>query len=246
MIVRKPWVAVLLSFLMWGGGHLYVGRAARFFVAVLLFILVWYLLALGSFLPTFIGYIIALISTILFGLFCLIDPIILARRTPFPEQLFYMNKWMLFAYFIFCVLLTKMLCSYINPDFRANVLGFDFQHMMSSSMAPTILKGDLVLTDTRAYRQNGPAVGDVVLVRHAGKDYIRLVRSVSGDSLWVSTSTSLNWNGTNPDLLVNVEIPSLAVKGRLTYVVFSWDLQRIGSKITELNQSTPSGLSFVK
>jgi hypothetical protein len=246
MTARKPMAALLLSFLMWGGGHLYVGRAMRFFVAVLIFISIWFILVVGGFLPTFIGYILGLLSTILFGLFYFIDPVILARKTPLPAQRWYMKRTIYVVYFFACISLNDMALAHIGPNTRADVLGFDFHHLATNAMAPTLLKGDYVLTDTRAYRQTGPVAGDVVQVRYADKDYIRRVLSVSGKSLRVSTDEFSGRSDTNEDLLINVEIPLSAVKGRLTYVVFSSDVKRIRSKITELDQSTLSAFSTTK
>jgi len=84
MTPRKPWIAALFSILALGGGHLYVGRAARFFVAVSVLLSVWTILYFAGYLPTFAGFVVGQASLLLFFLFVPIDPALIARKTQSP------------------------------------------------------------------------------------------------------------------------------------------------------------------
>lgn len=46
---------------------------------------------------------------------------------------------------------------------RASVLGINLYYVPSASMSPTLLPGDLILVDTRAYAERQPKIGDVTV-----------------------------------------------------------------------------------
>ena len=82
---------------------------------------------------------------------------------------------------------------FINPlgtaswDIRARLLGYMVYRTSSVSMAPTLVPGDLVLLDSKAFRRSLPGRGDVIVFmppRHLGKTpWISRVAAVGGDSV---------------------------------------------------------------
>jgi len=136
----------------------------------------------------------------------------------------------------------------LPQHFRTDVLGYDIGYVATDSMAPSVLGGDYVLADTKYYRQHAPTVGDIVIARPVSKEdeYVRRVRVVNNNSVWVSADTLQGLGGTSANFLNNTELPLSNLKGRATYVVFSKDLKRIGTKLTEQDQPSSDPFTLTK
>lgn len=91
-------------------------------------------------------------------------------------------------------LLTAVAAIYfINPlgtaswDIRARLLGYMVYRTSSVSMAPTLVPGDLVLLDSKAFRSASPVRGDMIVFlppRDLGKrPWLSRVVAVGGDSV---------------------------------------------------------------
>ena len=50
-------------------------------------------------------------------------------------------------------------------------------------MQPTLLPGDMVLVDPRAFRMSGPLVGDIVLARHPYERDVSIIKRVADITL---------------------------------------------------------------
>jgi signal peptidase I len=235
---RSSWIAAIFSIIALGGGHLYVGRARRFFVAVVILLSIWTTLTLGGFLSTFIGFAIGEVSLLLFFLFVPIDPAIIAFRTPIPVRRWYMKKSTYIAYLILVPLLIGGIKNHVfQSTFQADVLGYGLHDVGTDSMAPTVLAGDYVLVDTKYYQKHPPSVGDVIIARPFGKEntLVRRIRVVSGTNIWVSADKG--WSASS-DMLNNAEISAHNIEGRVTYIAFSRkSISRIGTEVIGHNPS---------
>jgi Signal peptidase, peptidase S26 len=215
--------------------RLQTSRITRCCIALVAFLLVWLALDVESLFSTFIGFITGLFCIVLLVLFTLAELIFLTRqrfrgqRHPLSQT----DKTIFYFVLIPLCLIAKL---YLHPHHRAD-FGYDFSRVSTNAMAPTLLQGDYVLTDTRAYRTVAPLVGDLVYVRYAGNDYIRRVRRVSPlTGFLLSADQPSGQDSENPQALDNVEVPRSAITGRITCVVFSPDLRRIGLTVSHALQ----------
>lgn len=88
---------------------------------------------------------------------------------------------------------------FINPlgtaswDMRARLLGHMVYHTASSAMAPTLVRGDRVLVDSKAFRLAPPGRGDVIVFLAPGQPgdapWISRVVAVAGDQVALSGGT---------------------------------------------------------
>lgn len=99
-------------------------------------------------------------------------------------------------------LLAAVVAAYfINPlgtaswDVRARLLGYMVYRTSSSSMAPSLAPGDLVLLDSKAYAGSLPARGDVIVFLPPGQPdktpWISRVVAVGGDRVALREGTLL-------------------------------------------------------
>ena len=99
------------------------------------------------------------------------------------------------------MLLAVVVAYFINPlgtaswDVRARLLGYMVYRTASSSMAPTLAPGDLVLLDSKAYAGPGPGRGDVIVFLPPGQPdrapWISRVVAVGGDRVALREGTLL-------------------------------------------------------
>lgn len=193
---RSPLLAVVLSVLVPGLGHVYAGRALR---GLVLFAMV--LAAETAVLFKFAGaqprfWPIAAGAAVWFALmlFTAIDAAISAHKAQTYELRGY-NKWYAYVgaviaataiHVIICVVLTTD-----RPD------AFRSFSMSSVSMEPTILSGDRLLASMGHYRTHTPARGEIAIYRHPklnGEVWIKRIVALEGDRV-VMRNGRLSVNG---------------------------------------------------
>ncbi len=175
---RKPVLALLLSLVTPGLGHVYNGQLRRgvsylvgIFLAniVLLFLLV-----------TFYGMIFCLIVPGAFFLFIAIDAVRGAIKLKTIELKPY-NKWYIY---LLIFLLSNVVGQLLIWTTKNNIA--KAYKTPSSTMAPTLLVGDHLVADMRIYKSQKPQRGDIIIFefpKDPSKEFIKRVICVEGDKV---------------------------------------------------------------
>jgi len=182
---RRRWVAVILSLVVPGLGHLYAGRVQRAAVTWALSVV---LLPLGLFVAGSLSSApgILLAVALFIGLYIMIaaDAAQTVRHAPCPFELAPYNRWFVYLAIIFLVNLgvqpriARLTASYAAQAFRLN----------STSMEPAIVDGDWLLVGPK----RGPTVrGDVVVYRTSVGPFVHRVVAVANDTIAMANAQLL-------------------------------------------------------
>jgi signal peptidase I len=182
---RKALVAVVLSLIMAGLGHVYCGRIVRGIVLAFLS---------SVFIPLFFGVLsvsqssvrIAVITTSLFAmlvvwLIAIVDSWYTARRTTDSYVLKDYNKW-----YVYVILILMSTGSSITIAFHVRSNLVEAFRVPAASNYPTIVPGDRVLANKLAYKRRDPQRGDLVVFISPDNrrvNYIKRVVAVAGDTV---------------------------------------------------------------
>jgi signal peptidase I len=170
----RPWLAFLLGLL--GLGYLYVGALP---LAVAAFLGTWGFFALACWtrlivLNSTVFWVIPAIILIA-QIVILVHPVVIAIRTRQDVRHWYNRWWIYLAWMLSCALMGGTLISH-----RETIFGYTTFHMPSSSMEPTLMKGDFFMTDTWWYHTHQPSIGDIVAFERSDKPRVRFVKRVVG------------------------------------------------------------------
>src|SRR5688572_2619957 len=178
---RRWWVALPLT-LLGGVGYLYLGRPGRFALLVswnVLFLVValhgvWGRFSQPAFYLTFIAL------GVLASIVVLIDLVAIAVRQRSYHLRWY-NRWWIY---VILILLVGGLSVGIEAIVGRNEFAARNFVIPSGSLVPTLLIGDHIVTDTRAYEGNTPDYGELVifkLPRDGKTDYVKRIVGLPGD-----------------------------------------------------------------
>jgi signal peptidase I len=177
-----PALAFAASLFGFAMGYVYVGRL-RLAVATIgtfygaLILLAWTRLIVYS---AAVGWLIS-VTGLFVLLLWLIHPVILAvKERTVPANRY--NRW--WFYVIWTI--GFGVPGYFLAIGRANVFGYEPFRIPSTSMSPTVEKGDFILADTWRYRSHPAVVGEIVIVErpeNPGVKYIKRVVAVAGDAI---------------------------------------------------------------
>lgn len=186
---RRPWVAVLLSVVVGGLGHIYCGRPAKGIVLLLLVVAMnpMPVIPLLFRQPSWV-YCILLVW---FGLanavwlYAIVDSYLSARRVPADYRLQDCNRWYVYVLVVLLVMLivgsTSAACGLL---FREGIC--EAFKIASASMNPTLKLNDRVLADKRIYRIEPVQRGDLVVFINPNKRqerWIKRVVALPGDTI---------------------------------------------------------------
>jgi len=185
--VRFPWIALALSFLSSGVGHIYCGRITKGLFLYTLRLVLPILGILAAFLQpsnaVFIGLILVpAIVTVLIFLCSPFDAWAIAKRMDPEYKLKEYNLaglyWLLVVAQLACsVALVWGACAYVYKPFL----------IPTRSMSPNILAGDRILVNKRPLRDSFPQRGDLVAFRtpssERGRTWLKRVIGVAGDRI---------------------------------------------------------------
>jgi signal peptidase I len=173
---RRWWAALLLTWIGFGAGYLYVGRPKRALAIATLFVgycaLLWHGLG-GVLAMPWVA--LALIAVTLAGvIFAFVDAMLIARRSD-AYQLRWYNRWWLYtgvavASFAFLSL----------PDvtgLQKSIRSFNFP---AGSMEPNVRVGEYGFADMHAYSTAAPERGDVVIFKLTRDPRVLFVKRVVG------------------------------------------------------------------
>ena len=196
---RSPWLAALLSLLLPGLGHIYVGRTRRG-VAVLGLLVAWpwlfFFLIREGLLPRFWLFAGLLALLLALVLFALIDPALKARlrRT---HGLMPLNRW----YTCAGALIAGWGIAAIPCIAAYNIPASGYFQIPSPSMEPTLHPGEVFLADPTYYRHHAPSRGEVIIYfnpKHPTEHNIKRIVALGGDRIAVRAGAAIV-NGTPAD-----------------------------------------------
>ena len=222
-ISTRPWLAGVSSILLPGSGHLYVGKFARFGIIFGSAIALYCGLAVAGKLSSFGFYVLALGGLAAGVLISAFDAYRVSRKGQSVRDKWYQRWW------VYVLLLVAF--GVVGESFRAtreSVFGFGAYRVPGELMQPTVLRGEHILVDTRAFRNAAPRAGDVVVYydRQFNTLFIRRVAAVNGSAI------ELTWdNSSAPPTLGSKTISTNDLRGRVTSIFWSFAEGRIGKDI---------------
>ncbi len=177
---RRPWLAAIANLAVAPVGHVYAGAPLR---GVLLYLASGTLVAgayLASIRVSSAAALVALLLVIAAGYFALVvDGLIVARRAN-PYRLRSYNRWYVYVSLAIVLASAQELA---RPMLRSAVQAFKIP---SRSMIPTLLIGDHVLADMRAYHDRPPDRGEMIVFDYPvdpAKVFMKRVIGLPGETI---------------------------------------------------------------
>ncbi len=193
---RRPWLAVTLSFIMPGLGHIYCGRFARavmfLFICTLpgLFIQVAVRSDPASMIMFLLTPMIALYYIL--WLVVLVDSYRMAKRATTDYVLKDYNRW-----YVYLLLVLANMGGSIEEALSLRENYIEAFYVPAWSMFPTIENGDRFIANKIVYKNKDPQRGDIVVFKNPEDrrvTYIKRVVAVAGDTVEM-TDGELSVNG---------------------------------------------------
>ena len=181
---RKPWVAVFLSLVLSGLGHIYCGSilSGILIMAVMTFFgLVWSFGMLLQNTPATPFHVIIWCIGLLASVIIAIDAYRRARRTRYDYKRKDYNHWVIYLGLLW---ITGVGSIGTAAMIKKNIAGAF--HITGNSMAPTVMLGDRAIADKITYIQADPQRGDVVVFKNPKNrrvNYIMRIVALGGDTL---------------------------------------------------------------
>lgn len=152
---RNAFKAAVFSLVFPGLGQVYNGQIKKGILYFALSYLIPVIFAVTRWATSFAGMVIFLTIAISFLLFMVVDAIINAQRQKFYILKPY-NKW--YNYVLIAIFISTMTLVF---DIK-KMIGIQSYIAQTTANNPTILEGDWIITDTKAYEKNTPKIGDLV------------------------------------------------------------------------------------
>jgi len=213
---RNGFIAFILSLLFPGLGQVYNGQPKKAILFFSLILLIPILFGLSRVVTSFEGLLLLLVIQIAFSLYIIIDAVYNAMRQKEYVLKSY-NTWyyhLLIAIGMFAIMMVY--------DIGA-VLGVQTFKLPNPSNMPTFQVGDLVIADMRAYQNNKPDYGDIIVYsRPDGQIYTFRVVGLPNDTV---------------DLIDNI----VSVNGKPGKATFVKEAVNNGLSILEYEEELPNG-----
>jgi signal peptidase I len=182
---RLPWLAVALSLIMAGLGHIYCGRFVKglfFTFLVCIFVPVLFgALSVGQSSVRVVVIILSFIISIVIWLAAAIDSWYTAKHTADSYKLKDYNRWYVY---ILLVLMGTGGSTQIAFNVRQTLL--EAFRVPSVSVYPTIVPNDRFLANKIAYKHRDPERGDLIVFinpEDRRQNYIKRVAATAGDTV---------------------------------------------------------------
>ncbi len=182
---RLPWLAVLLSWIMAGLGHIYCGRFVKgliFTFLVCIFIPLFFgALSVGPSSIRVIVIIISFVISIVVWLVAIIDSWHTAKHTSAGYTLKDYNRWYVY---VILVLMGTGGSTQIAFNIRETLL--EAFRVPAASVYPTIIPNDRLLANKLAYKNRDPERGDLIVFlnpENRRQNYIKRVVAIAGDTV---------------------------------------------------------------
>jgi signal peptidase I len=159
---RNPFIAALLSLLASGLGQIYNGKGALGLVFFLISIALPFLWGVSGWPRHFTGLVAFVIADIVFWLFIIVYAFIQARRIRETK----LKKYQTPGVYAFFIILSLSLMIFFPARIWMSSLGVSPYKMATASMMPTLQKDDFLMTDPKAYDDQAPKRGDLVVFEY--------------------------------------------------------------------------------
>jgi len=181
---RLPWLAVVLSWVMAGLGHIYCGRFVKgliFTFLVCIFVPVFFgALSVGPSSVRVKVIILSLLISLVVWLAAIIDSWHTAKHTSASYTLKDYNRWYVY---VLLVLMGTGGSTQIAFNIRATLL--EAFRLPAASCYPTIVPNDRILANKLAYKNKDPERGDLIVFLNPEdrrQNYIKRVIAIAGDT----------------------------------------------------------------
>ncbi len=184
---RLPWMALALSFLSVGVGHVYCGRVAKGLVLYFAWFAVPILCLIAAVLPVSTLTMVACILVPVISIFAIylhaaVDAYRSAKRCDPHYKLQDYNRAGIYGLLIAVQLVSSLA---LMAGTRAFV--FEAFYIPMRSMNPTVLEGDRVLVNKLIARNRFPERGDLIVFHNptpqGGRNFIKRVIALAGDTV---------------------------------------------------------------
>jgi len=178
---RRPWVAVILTLLLPGLGHLYAGAPRRALLVYLLSLFVGAVAVAAltilseTSLPLTLVLVSGVLVAVLFATLVARDAVLQARHAGANYALRRYNRWYVYA------VLFLVVAFLVQPGYARlfhNLI--QAYQIPNTSMEPTLLLGDYILARPL---HRPPLRGQIVIFRHRGVFRVKRVVGMPGDTL---------------------------------------------------------------
>lgn len=179
---RNPFIAALLSLPVPGLGQIYNGKGALGLVFILISIALPFLWGVSGWPRHFTGLVAFAIAATVFWLFIIVHAFIQARRIRETE----LKKYQTPAVYAPLILLSLSLNIFLPARIWMSFLGVSPYRMATASMMPTLQKGDFLMTDPKAYNDQAPKRGDLVVFEYSRdptKQFLMRVIAFEGETV---------------------------------------------------------------
>ncbi len=178
---RNPFIAALLSLLMPGLGHVYVGEARKGLLIFSLLVGIQLVFGLARLQASFQGFLVLWGAVGVLMVYAVVSAVrSAAQRKPFVRRRY--NRW--YWYPLFFVPMYAVLA--VMAAARGEWFGFESFRIPAGSMHPTLQTGDLIAVDTD---YADPQVGDIVVFRspeNGSIQYVKRIAALGGDQVSIS------------------------------------------------------------
>lgn len=175
---RKPWIALTLSIISPGLGHVYNGLLGKAILYKLCMYIFFIIANLAGFLDKFWEAVIVYLIIRLFHIYLVIDSFLVSKRIHnFVPKAY--TSVIVYTVFVFVSYIATNIVEYRLPPTRPSI-------MMSKSMTPTIFTSDKLMTNRGYYRTHKIQHSDVVIYKSPldnKKSWMHRVIGMPGDSI---------------------------------------------------------------
>ena len=216
---RRSWLAVILSLVLPGLGHVYCGRIVKGIILIslsrMLIPVICRILSVSHSSIRMEVIITSLLASVVVWLVAIIDSWYTARHTPYSYTLKDYNRWYIY---VLLVLMSITSSKHIAFNFRANYL--EAFRVPFASNYPTIVPNDRFLVNKLAYKTSNPKRGDLIVFtnpenRH--EYYVKRVVALAGDTIEMKddelyiNDQKLQRKKLPPSMLDNIRIKDMGV-----------------------------------
>lgn len=182
---RRPWLAVVLSLIMAGLGHVYCGRFVKglilAFLSCIFVPVIFGTLSVSHSSVRIVVIILSLFASLVVWLIAIIDSWYTAKHTTADYVLKDYNRW-----YVYVLLMLMGTGGSTQIAFNVRTTALEAFRVPTASNYPTIVPNDRFLANKLAYKRSDPKGGDLVVLinpENRRMNYIKRVVAIAGDTV---------------------------------------------------------------